>query len=178
MPEVPSHALLVTGARTWDARDMVREAFRSVWQDWGPASVTRPLLLSGHAATGADAIAEQLFAAEGFPTATFPADWHQHGRRAGFLRNKVMVDEMVRLHRAGTVVAVVAFLDRCRMARCPQRRDLQLMPQGQPMHYVHGRLTAGGTLEHYSHGTAMCRAIAIDAQLPVHDVFHPQLPPI
>lgn len=37
-----SHVLLVTGSRTWDDEDAMRQAFNAAWLAWVPATVTRP----------------------------------------------------------------------------------------------------------------------------------------
>lgn len=43
-------------------------------------------------ARGADAMAESYAKAHGFPCTVYPADWEKHGRKAGFLRNRQIVD--------------------------------------------------------------------------------------
>jgi hypothetical protein len=43
-----SHALLVTGSRTWDAEEAMKAASNEAWTAWGPSAVARPVLLSGH----------------------------------------------------------------------------------------------------------------------------------
>lgn len=48
-------------------------------------------IVSG-AAPGADALGEQYAHENGIPVRLFPADWHQHKRAAGPIRNKQMAD--------------------------------------------------------------------------------------
>jgi hypothetical protein len=50
------------------------------------------LLISG-GARGADTLAERWAANNRIDTEIFRADWNTHGRKAGFLRNKQMLDE-------------------------------------------------------------------------------------
>lgn len=126
----------------------MRETFRAVWRTWGPHLVTRPLLVSGHASTGADVMAERLWRAQSFDVVEMPANWQQHGRRAGHLRNQQMVDHVLELARGGAQVVCTAFLDPCAKPGC--RRD--------------------GGASHWSHGAAGCREAALRAGLRVVDV--------
>ena len=43
-------------------------------------------------ATGPDQLGEAWAVARGIPVKQFPADWEQHGLRAGFIRNVAMAD--------------------------------------------------------------------------------------
>jgi hypothetical protein len=163
-----SHVLLVTGARTWDNEACMRASFRDAWKVWGPANVTRPLLVSGHCPAdsderSADAMAERLWRAEGFEVLTVPAEWKALGRRAGFVRNQEMVDLVAGLHEQGSIVRCTAFLDLCHKPGCLQGHDEQLMPRFPG---------------HFSHGTAHCRGLAIRAGIETIDVIHPSLLPI
>ena len=67
-----SHALLVTGSRTWDAAEAMKAALNEAWRAWGPSAVARPVLLSGHCPKGADAMAERLWRAADFEVIEFP----------------------------------------------------------------------------------------------------------
>lgn len=156
-----SHVLVVTGARTWSDETQMRQAFRTLWQHWGPANVTKPLLISGHCPTGADAMAERLFAAEGFDVMTMPADWDSEPRKAGFIRNQAMIDQALALQADGAVVTIAAFLMLCASPK-PHKHDHQLAPQ---------------MFGHYSHGTIHARSRAHAAGLSVLDVTSPSEPP-
>ncbi|MDO4254344.1 MAG: SLOG family protein [Kocuria sp.] len=155
MTEAYSHALLVTGARTWVNEAAMRGAFNEAWRSWGPGDVSRPLLISGHCPQGADAMAERLWRAAGFEVLEVPADWDAHGLRAGFERNSEMVRLARSLRERGTAVLCAAFLDLCARGRCPQARRQQLIPS------VPG---------HFSHGTSHCRAEALAAGIRTIDV--------
>lgn len=157
-----SHAVLVTGARNWTDRDLIRATFSQLWEHWGARSVVRPVLLSGACPTGADALAEQLWREQRFDVAAIPADWKAHGKRAGFIRNAELVDAAVQLQRSGCHVVCTAFIQLCSQPNCAQADDEQLRPD------------IGG---HYSHGTMHCRKAALQAGLPVMDVLAATLPP-
>jgi hypothetical protein len=157
MPDTTTctHALLITGSRTWNDELGMREAFREIWRAWGPQAVARPLLISGAAARGADAMAEHLWRAEGFSVRTFPADWST-GLSAGFDRNQLMVDALCELRDTGVLVHVAAFLDLCVKSGCRQARREQLLPDCPG---------------HFSHGTVHLRERALVERLPLLDAF-------
>jgi hypothetical protein len=50
------------------------------------------VLIHGNA-NGADTMAAQCWATQGFPVRAVPADWETFGRRAGIMRNLAMLDE-------------------------------------------------------------------------------------
>lgn len=85
--ELP-YRLLVTGSRTWHDEDMIRDALLAQWAAWGKPK-NAVLVVGG--ADGADEIASQLWSRAGFPVETHAADWDNHGRRAGMVRNAEMV---------------------------------------------------------------------------------------
>lgn len=93
----PPYRLLVTGSRAWRDIRLIRSVLAGVLREH-PGAV----LVSGHCERGADAIAENCWAALcGFETVDeaveagrielYPADWERHGKRAGPLRNSAMV---------------------------------------------------------------------------------------
>lgn len=77
--------VLVTGARSWTDTATIRDALAAQWGD-GTA-----VLVTGACPRGADALAEQCWTAWGGQVERHPADWQQHGRAAGFVRNADLV---------------------------------------------------------------------------------------
>lgn len=84
-----SYRILVTGSRDWD--DEATIAWELGVAVGTQISKTDVVLISGACPTGADAIAESLFRQYGLAVERHAADWSL-GKRAGFLRNKEMVD--------------------------------------------------------------------------------------
>lgn len=86
--------LLVTGSRHWDADDTIGNALTT--QLALCTALGQPLrLVHGGCATGADKIADQWARWHrdgGVTIERWPAAWRRHGRAAGPLRNKAMVD--------------------------------------------------------------------------------------
>ena len=80
--------VLVTGSRDWDDQVQLYTAFTAVFLDARKETVS---LVSGNCPTGADKMAEDLFEAMGYEVERYPADWSL-GKKAGYLRNKAMVD--------------------------------------------------------------------------------------
>lgn len=151
----PSHVLLITGARTWNNEAQARHALRALWRHWSQvAPVSDPLLIHGDAPKGADSLIARLWTEAGLPDKPTPADWGQHGKSAGYLRNQQMVDEARAYQDTGVQVDVLAFLDLCRTQNCSQASRHQL-----------------GDGKHYSHGTCHTRERALAAGLPVEDVI-------
>jgi hypothetical protein len=81
-----SQRILITGSRTWTAATLLRTTLAH-WRQVYPDAV----LVHG-ACRGADLIAAGIWQGWHLPTEPHPADWAQHGRAAGFLRNQHMVD--------------------------------------------------------------------------------------
>ena len=78
--------LLVTGSRDWTDKATIYSAIsNAAIPPWGWT------LVSGACPTGADRIAEGFAEGLGMVVERHPADWDQHGKRAGFLRNAAMV---------------------------------------------------------------------------------------
>lgn len=90
------YRVLVTGSRDWDDIETVKFSMvmaESGAHHSGAKGASEITLVSGACPTGADRIAEEL--AEELRWGKIerhPANWEKYGKRAGFLRNKEMVD--------------------------------------------------------------------------------------
>lgn len=80
--------ILITGSRDWPDPDLIITALT----EYEMSTSVTPTLVSGNCPTGADAFAEAYASVLGWKIERHPADWNRYGRRAGFLRNKEMVD--------------------------------------------------------------------------------------
>lgn len=79
--------ILVTGSRTWDDSEAIDTAIQNaIGNKWGPHTVVH-----GACPTGADEMADGWARYRGLEVERHPADWNQHGKRAGFIRNAEMV---------------------------------------------------------------------------------------
>ena len=80
--------ILVTGSRDWTDFELINAKLARAWWDLGCNAL---ILVSGHCRTGADAMAEASWTANGLTVEAHPADWKTLGKRAGFVRNAEMV---------------------------------------------------------------------------------------
>ena len=78
--------LLVCGGRNFEARNTVFRVLDLVHKKRG---IT--LVIHGDA-TGADRLGRDWAQARGIGHMAFPADWETHGRKAGIVRNQLMLD--------------------------------------------------------------------------------------
>ena len=76
--------VLVTGGRDFTDRAMVRLALSKI--------PTYSAVLVHGAATGADSLAAEQWAAWGCPCEAHPAQWNKYGKSAGPIRNREMLD--------------------------------------------------------------------------------------
>lgn len=76
-----NHIVIVTGSRDWADEQAIYNALDNAC----------PSLVVEGGARGADAIARQWAKTTGTPNKTFHANWRHHGRRAGPLRNRLML---------------------------------------------------------------------------------------
>lgn len=81
--------ILITGSRNWTNRSVIDRALRNAWQQLGER---KDAVLVHGAARGADSLAAWIWASKGFPVEAHPAKWDDFGKRAGYIRNKTMVD--------------------------------------------------------------------------------------
>lgn len=79
--------VLVCGSRDWEDWVAIEARLTAL-----PAEHEEVTILHG-GARGADRCAGAVADLFGFAVRAFPADWEQHGKRAGILRNLQMLDE-------------------------------------------------------------------------------------
>lgn len=82
--------LLITGSRDWTDYALLDRWLFAAWSHLGknPDCV----LVSGACPTGADAMAEEIWAENNLLVERHPAEWSVYGKAAGFRRNAEMVD--------------------------------------------------------------------------------------
>ena len=78
--------VLVTGSRNWADRQTMLEVLSSAWKLYPGAT-----LVHG-SCKGADLMAEEIWLGFGGEVEPHPADWITHGKAAGPIRNKRMVE--------------------------------------------------------------------------------------
>lgn len=76
--------VLICGSRDWTDEDAIFRALLCLPLD--------AAIIHGDA-RGADTIADRAAEALGIARYPFPAEWRKHGRRAGPIRNRQMLDE-------------------------------------------------------------------------------------
>ena len=94
MTTTAPYRILVTGSRDWDD-------VNEVWLRLGDAvgaihrdDISREIIIvHGDCPRGADAIADQWARKYGATIERHPANWQLNGKRAGFIRNAVMVNQ-------------------------------------------------------------------------------------
>lgn len=92
-------AVIVCGGRHYDNRAQVYR----VLDELSPSAIIHG------GATGADHLAHLWATYAGVPVEEVPADWQEHGRSAGPIRNKQMAELLDRARRKGARTLVVAF---------------------------------------------------------------------
>jgi hypothetical protein len=99
-----SHYVCFTGGRDFDDEDAVMAVVEFLVGFYGD-----DLRIMHGGAKGADSLAQKCADWFGVRTKTFPADWGQHGKAAGPIRNIQMADYLVMCRSKGHSVQVVAF---------------------------------------------------------------------
>lgn len=79
--------VLITGSRTWTNASAISMALAWFSTGMNPSDVT---VVHGNA-QGADRLADYEARRQGMHVERHPAAWKLHGRRAGFVRNELMV---------------------------------------------------------------------------------------
>ena len=80
--------VLVTGSRDWSSWD--RDIIRRELFEWA-AGASGPITLVHGGARGVDSIAGDIAKEAGWTVRVYEADWEQHGKAAGPIRNRDML---------------------------------------------------------------------------------------
>jgi hypothetical protein len=82
--------VLVCGGRDYNDGDKVFKTLKDIWFKCKPMS---GMVIIHGGAKGADSLAGQFANKAGINNTEFKADWKQYGLKAGYIRNKTMLDE-------------------------------------------------------------------------------------
>lgn len=83
--------VLIYGGRDFVPTDLDYSWLNAMFRDHAPGEIT---VISGEA-RGADTAGRIWATASGHEVERYPADWNTHGKAAGFIRNKQMLDSGV-----------------------------------------------------------------------------------
>jgi hypothetical protein len=83
--------ILITGSRNWSDVDKIREAIMDALPGIPYGDPARHTVVHG-GARGADYIAAEIAHQLGLTVEEHPADWEDHGKAAGPIRNQKMVN--------------------------------------------------------------------------------------
>lgn len=81
--------ILITGSRTWPPEHAELILNRLI--HFGRQAEDHPITVIHGGAKGVDTWAGDYAASLGYEVEVYPADWEQHGKKAGFIRNSEMV---------------------------------------------------------------------------------------
>lgn len=90
LEKTPRFAILISGSRFWSDEELIYKTLST--QSRRYQNVT---LIHGDC-VGADKLAAKCGLKLGFSVKSFPAQWSKFGKAAGPMRNKVMVDELLK----------------------------------------------------------------------------------
>lgn len=80
--------ICIAGGRDFDDYDVLAKVVDHVIEEIPP-----PIIIISGKAKGADTLGERYAKEHGFDVLLFPADWKQHGKGAGPIRNAKMAEE-------------------------------------------------------------------------------------
>ena len=83
--------VIVAGGRDFTNINVMAETLNNL-QDVDHVIEIEKLILICGVARGADLTAYKLFKEAGLPIEEYPADWDQHGKQAGYIRNTQMAN--------------------------------------------------------------------------------------
>ena len=80
--------VLICGGRDYQDKVTMYNVLNEFLDD-----INTPVTIISGGAKGADTLAEEFSMYFDLPFEKYPADWDKHGRAAGYIRNKRMLDE-------------------------------------------------------------------------------------
>lgn len=92
---------MIIGSRTFNNYELLKRKCDHLLQ-----KKTEIVIISG-GANGTDALAKRYAEEKGFAYKEFPADWSRYGKRAGYIRNRIMHEYLSKQKSRG----VIAFWD-------------------------------------------------------------------
>jgi hypothetical protein len=113
--------ILVCGSRNWTDKARIR---RVLLEYMPPADCDEPVVIHGNA-RGADKLAGDIAMRMGFWVESHPANWTKHGKKAGPIRNRQMMDRRPDLVIAfGEGRGTQDTVDEAKRRGIPVRREL------------------------------------------------------
>lgn len=85
--------ILVCGGRDFNDRDFLFRTLDQQTKPNGEVEPARGFVIIHGGANGADSLANEWARLNRVPCVAFPADWKKHGRAAGHIRNRRMLEE-------------------------------------------------------------------------------------
>lgn len=84
---------LVCGSRDYDDREQMKRVLARALETLDPW-LTEDIRVIHGGARGADRLAAEILSNSIYEVQEFPADWERHGKAAGPIRNRQMLDEL------------------------------------------------------------------------------------
>lgn len=109
--------VIISGWRGWTNETPIKATLKQVQQIYG----TNTILVHGDNKKGVDAIAEKIWTDMGGKTERYPADWNNHKKGAGPIRNQQMLDkgaDLVILFASEQSKGTFDMLKRAKAAKC------------------------------------------------------------
>lgn len=101
--------ILITGSRDWTDKEMIKYALL-------PYANKKVLLIHGDC-RGADKLSGEVAQELEFHISASPANWSLHGRAAGPIRNREMVNQAKKFKQSGIPTIVLAFHDSLHLSK-------------------------------------------------------------
>lgn len=89
MNDLPLFRVIIAGTRSFNDYELLRTSCNNLLSE---KQRTHTVVVISGTARGADQMGERYARERGFQLRRFPADWEQHGKSAGHIRNAKMAD--------------------------------------------------------------------------------------